>query len=78
LGLTAYVNAAHLNFRDGPSVAFPTIATLPECSTVQLTGFKAPDNIWVQVTLPDGREAWANSNYMVMGVGTDQMSTLSD
>lgn len=78
LGFTAYVNSAHLNFRDGPSVQFPVIATLTECSTVQLTGFKAPDNIWVEVILPDGRHAWANSSYMIMGVTTAQMTVSSD
>ena len=78
LGFNAYVNTGTLNFREGPAVQFPIMATLPECATVQLTGFKGADPVWVQVILPDGRESWANSKYMVMGVGTDQMATLSD
>ena len=77
-GFTAYVNSATLNFREGPSPSFPIMATLPECTTVQLTGFKNPDGTWVQVVLPDGRKAWANSSYLIMGVSTDQMTVLSD
>ena len=79
LGFTAIVNSDTLNFREGPSTAFPVMTTLPWCETVQLTGFKAPPpSTWVQVRLPDGRTAWANSNYMVLGVGLEQMSVSSD
>ena len=79
LGFTATVNSDTLNFREGPSTAFPVMATLPWCETVQLTGFKAPPpSTWVQVILPDGRKAWANSSYMTLGIPLSQMTVLSD
>jgi uncharacterized protein YraI len=80
-GFNAYVNASSLNFREGPGVQFPIITTLPECSTVQLTGYRNPfdaSDPWVQVILPDGQKAWANANYLVMGVPLSQFSVLSD
>jgi len=30
------------------------------------------------VILPDGQKAWANANYLVMGVPLSQFSVLSD
>ena len=64
---------------NNPSTTFAVLTTLSKCATVQLTGFKAaPPSTWVQVTLPDGRLAWANSSYMLMGTGLDQMSVLTD
>ena len=80
-GFNAYVNADSLNFRDGPAVQFPIITTLPECSTVQLTGYRNPvdaSSPWVQVILPDGQRAWASANYLVMGVPLSQFTVLSD
>jgi len=32
----------------------------------------------VQVILPDGQTAWANANYMVLGVPLSQLTVLSD
>ncbi len=80
-GFRAAVNASSLNFREGPAVQFPVLATLVECQTVQLTGYRNPVEAaspWVQVVLPDGRTAWANANYLVMGVPLSQMTVLSD
>jgi hypothetical protein len=80
-GFNAYVNANSLNFREGPAVQFPVITTLPECSTVQLTGYRNPvdaSSPWVQVILTDGQKAWANANYLVMGVPLSQFTVLSD
>jgi len=80
-GFNAYVNTNSLNFREGPAVQFPIITTLPECSTVQLTGYRNPvdaSSPWVQVSLSDGQKAWASANYLVMGVPLSQFSILSD
>jgi uncharacterized protein YraI len=78
-GFNAAVNASLLNFREGPATSFAIIETLPLCATVQLTSYKAaPPSTWVQVRLPDGQTAWANSSYMVMGASIDQMSVLTD
>jgi len=80
-GFNAYVNANSLNFREGPAVQFPVITTLLECSTVQLTGYRNPvdaSSPWVQVILTDGQKAWANANYLVMGVPLSQFTVLSD
>ncbi len=81
LGLSAYVNVSSLNFRSGPAVQFPVLATLTECTVVQLTGYRNPveaSSPWVQVILSDGRTAWANANYLVMGEPLSQMTVLSD
>jgi hypothetical protein len=80
-GFYANVNADSLNFREGPAVQFPVITTLPFCTSVQLTGYRNPveaSSPWVQVILPDGRTAWANADYLVMGVPISQMTVLSD
>lgn len=80
-GFRASVNVSSLNFRDGPAVQFPVLVTLPECTSVQLTGYRNPvgaSSPWVQVILPDGRNAWANANYMLLGVPLEQMTVLSD
>jgi hypothetical protein len=80
-GFYANVNADSLNFREGPAVQFPIITTLPFCTSVQLTGYRNPvgaSSPWVQVILPDGRSAWANADYLVMGVPISQMTVLSD
>ena len=80
-GFTAAVNVSSLNFRDGPAVQFPVLATLPECTAVELTGYRNPvesASPWVQAILPDGRTAWANANYLVMGVPLSQFTVLSD
>lgn len=80
-GNRGYVNTGSLNFREGPSVEFAVIATLPRCSIVGLTGFRNPveaSTPWVQVTLDDGRTAWASANYMVLGQPLEQMTVLSD
>ena len=81
VGQTAYVNVSSLNFRDGPAVQFPVLATLPNVRRVQLTGYRNPvdaSSPWVQTILPDGRTAWANADYLVMGVPLSQMTVLSD
>ena len=70
-----------LNFRDGPAVQFPVLDTLPECTAVVLTGYRNPvesASPWVQANLPDGRTAWANANYLVMGLPLSQFTVLSD
>ncbi|MFN2137967.1 MAG: PA14 domain-containing protein [Candidatus Promineifilaceae bacterium] len=80
-GFRATVNASSLNFRSGPSVDFPVLETLAECTAVQLTGYRNPveaSSPWVQVILPDGQTAWANANYMILGVPLSQMTVLSD
>jgi hypothetical protein len=80
-GFRATVNASSLNFREGPAVQFPVMVTLPECTAVQLTGYRNPveaSSPWVQVILPDGRTAWANADYLVLGVPISQMTVLSD
>ncbi len=80
-GFSAVVNVSSLNFRDGPAIQFPVLATLPECTRVQLTGYRNPVEAsapWAQVLLPDGRSAWANANYMVLGVPLSQLTVLSD
>jgi PA14 domain len=80
-GSSAAVNVSSLNFREGPAVQFAVLDTLVECQVVQLTGYRNPVEAaspWVQVILPDGRTAWANANYMVLGVPLSQMTVLSD
>jgi hypothetical protein len=77
-GFTAYVTVSSLNFRQGPSTAFPVMAVLGQCDVVQLTGFTDPVFQWVQVVLPDGQKAWANNKYLAMGVPINQLSVLSD
>ena len=80
-GFSAVVNVSSLNFRSGPAVQFPVLETLPECTRVQLTGYRNPVEAaapWVQVNLPDGQTAWANANYMVLGVPLSQLTVLSD
>ena len=81
LGMTAYVNVSSLNFRDGPALQFPVLVTLPLCQVVQLTGYRNPvdaSSPWVQTIIPDGRTAWANADYLIMGVPLSQQTVLSD
>ncbi len=82
-GSIAYVNVANLNFRDGPSTAFPIVRTLPACTAVELTGFRNPVNSnagdWVQaVMLDDGTVAWAALRYLDTQVPVGSLTVLSD
>ena len=82
-GSIAYVNVANLNFRDGPSTTFPIVRTLPECTAVELTGFRNPVNSnagdWVQaVMLDDGTVAWAALRYLDTQVPVGSLTVLSD
>ena len=81
VGYTAYVSVSSLNFRSGPSTAFPVVTTLPLCTVVELTGYRNPvdaSSPWVQVKLSDGQTAWGNANYMVTGIPLSQMIVLTD
>ncbi|MEZ4518144.1 MAG: PA14 domain-containing protein [Chloroflexota bacterium] len=82
-GSIAYVNVASLNFRDGPATAFPIIQTLPQCTAVELTGYRNPVGTnagdWVQVVLLDsGQVAWAALDYLSTEVPTSSLTVLSD
>lgn len=82
-GSVAYVNTPLLNFRDGPAVQFPIITTLPQCSMVELTGYRNPLDSnagdWVQVLLfPSGQLAWAAADYLTTGMNVDGLTVLTD
>lgn len=62
-GTAAAVNSGRLNIRTGPSIAYPVITSLPFNTQVILVG-RAINTTWVQVTIPDGRQGWANFLYM--------------
>ncbi len=82
-GSIAYVNTSSLNFRDGPSTAFPILRTLPQCTAVELTGYRNPVNSnggdWVQVVLlDDATVAWAALQYLDTQVPEASLTVLSD
>lgn len=82
-GSVAYVAPAQLNFRDGPSTTFPILTTLPQCTMVELTGYRNPLDSnagdWVQVVIfPSGQVAWAAADYLITGVNVDELQVLSD
>ena len=74
---TAYVNASSLNFREGPGTQYPVVTYLNQCQVVRLTGYTDAAYQWVQVVLPDGRTAWANNKYLVMGTPINQLAVTS-
>jgi hypothetical protein len=82
-GSIAYVTAQSLNFRDGPSTAFPIVKTLPRCASVELTGYRNPVGSnagdWVQAVLLDsGQVVWASADYLQTLLNVGQMTVLSD
>ena len=51
------VTTANLNVRQGPSVAYPVVDTLPEGSSFEVTGQNGSGD-WLRVVMADGREGW--------------------
>lgn len=73
-GLWAYVNTARLNFRSGPSTAFPVVQTLSKCELVHMTGATDATRSWVQAQLPGGGIGWGSAAYMVLGTPITQLT----
>ena len=64
---SARVNYEFLNVRSGPGITFTLLIRLEQNATLSLLG-RNDDNTWVRIRLPDGREGWANAQYIQASV----------
>ena len=76
-GLTAVVKSNYLNVRSGPSPDSPVVGTLAKCDRVSLTGYVAPDYIWVQLFNPVpgySEQYWTSSKYLNLAVPVESLT----
>ena len=67
------VTTANLNVRQGPSVAYPVVRTLPAGSRFEVTGQNGSGD-WLQVVMADGRAGWLYRSYTDYLVSTPVVS----
>jgi LysM repeat protein len=62
-GTVAVVNTGNINVRNGPSIAYKSLATLPYNTEVTLLG-RADKTTWVYINAPGNITGWVNFIYM--------------